>query len=234
MTWSQAFQDQYVDALLSAESRGHHLDRCDNISCQALNPMFRCRDCFGRWLYCQDCILQRYRTNPLHWIEVKFSTYSTLPSSWHFSAMEWKIFRQKPVQKNTSKAIVFNWIMYQVSSVQLNPPSLRILLSSMSTASIKLISTSVVALMHPCLVISWSNLVGGHQPRRALRWPQPRMFCTLFWLTIIEVRLHWWIITEGLRNWLVLRDWQIYQFILNHPYLVIFDPSHRIDLLNGC
>ena len=154
ITWSQAFRDQYVDALLSGESRGRHRTRCANISCQALNPTFRCRDCFRRWLYCQDCILQRHRTNMLHWIEVMFSTYYTLPSSCPLFSNGTENISSKGFSKNTSRVTVFNWATYQVSSVRLDPLLSKILLSSTSTASIKLISISAVALVHPHLVIS--------------------------------------------------------------------------------
>ncbi|KAJ7448726.1 hypothetical protein FB451DRAFT_1343295 [Mycena latifolia] len=31
-------------------------------------PLFRCSDCFGGTLYCEDCIVARHLGNPLHWI----------------------------------------------------------------------------------------------------------------------------------------------------------------------
>ena len=102
MTWAQEFRGPYLDALLALDGRGRHPMKCTNISCPEENPMFRCRDCYGKWMYCEACILHQHRTSPLHWIEVRFPGCHMLPPQIHAICLikQWneKFFVSKPLQ----------------------------------------------------------------------------------------------------------------------------------------
>ncbi|EIW79765.1 hypothetical protein CONPUDRAFT_34829, partial [Coniophora puteana RWD-64-598 SS2] len=59
----------YLKELLRGEGRGEQVEQTVCSSCQASEPEFRCKDCFGGLLYCQGCIVKKHVENPLHRIE---------------------------------------------------------------------------------------------------------------------------------------------------------------------
>ncbi|KAJ7040201.1 hypothetical protein C8F04DRAFT_948750, partial [Mycena alexandri] len=64
--------DRYLTKLLELHGRGNEAEGSPCPGCSALSgkpPQFRCRQCFGRVLYCRDCTVQRHRENPLHRLE---------------------------------------------------------------------------------------------------------------------------------------------------------------------
>ncbi|KAK7064875.1 CxC2 domain-containing protein [Favolaschia claudopus] len=64
----RALRDEYLREFL-------RLDGCGDAStevcpgCDATDPSFRCRDCFGELLYCQACCVGMHNRNPLHRVE---------------------------------------------------------------------------------------------------------------------------------------------------------------------
>jgi hypothetical protein len=86
LTWKE-YRGNYLDACLELEGRGRffrvNTRACTNASCAALLPTasgtmdsnltrtFRCLDCFGHGMYCQQCIVSLHMLNPLHHIEVR-------------------------------------------------------------------------------------------------------------------------------------------------------------------
>ncbi|KAG1841044.1 hypothetical protein DFJ58DRAFT_634837, partial [Suillus subalutaceus] len=61
----------YLLELIRLEGRGDYASRetCQGRSECMSEPAYCCRDCFGTELYCQACIINRHRENPLHRIE---------------------------------------------------------------------------------------------------------------------------------------------------------------------
>ncbi|KAG2123716.1 hypothetical protein BD769DRAFT_1628906 [Suillus cothurnatus] len=64
-------REKYLLELIRLEGRGDYASRetCQGHSECTSEPAYRCRDCFGTELYCQACIINRHRENPLHKIE---------------------------------------------------------------------------------------------------------------------------------------------------------------------
>ncbi|KAJ7020502.1 hypothetical protein C8F04DRAFT_1274966 [Mycena alexandri] len=64
-------RDAYLSTLVRAHGpAGASLSVCPG--CQGLSkslPQFRCRDCFGGVIYCQECIVKKHAENPLHRLE---------------------------------------------------------------------------------------------------------------------------------------------------------------------
>ncbi|KAK7039759.1 CxC2 domain-containing protein [Favolaschia claudopus] len=64
----RALRDEYLREFL-------RLDGCGDASteicagCDAAEPSFRCKDCFGELLYCRACCVDMHKRNPLHRIE---------------------------------------------------------------------------------------------------------------------------------------------------------------------
>ncbi|KAG1833671.1 hypothetical protein DFJ58DRAFT_869463 [Suillus subalutaceus] len=63
--------ENYLLEFIRLEGRGDYASRetCQGHSECESEPGYRCRDCFGTELYCQECIVNRHRENPLHKIE---------------------------------------------------------------------------------------------------------------------------------------------------------------------
>lgn len=76
LTWTK-YRGNYLDACLILEGRGRFYDSsaCGNPKCCSepgySSPTFRCLDCFGNGLLCQECIVSLHHINPLHRIQVK-------------------------------------------------------------------------------------------------------------------------------------------------------------------
>jgi hypothetical protein len=72
LTWAE-HQDECLDEMLRLEGRGYPAihSRCGG--CDAANPSFRCaqQTCYGPSLFCQNCIVERHRVLPTHWIQVR-------------------------------------------------------------------------------------------------------------------------------------------------------------------
>ncbi|KAG1877410.1 hypothetical protein F4604DRAFT_1880388 [Suillus subluteus] len=64
-------RETYLLELIRLEGRGDYAFRktCQGHNECASEPAYRCQDCFGTELYCQECTVNRHRENPLHKIE---------------------------------------------------------------------------------------------------------------------------------------------------------------------
>jgi hypothetical protein len=71
-------REKYLLELIRLEGRGDYASRetCQGHSECTSEPAYRCQDCFGTELYCQVCIINRHRENPLHKIEVRTLVYT--------------------------------------------------------------------------------------------------------------------------------------------------------------
>ncbi|KAJ6467408.1 hypothetical protein C8R45DRAFT_1171845 [Mycena sanguinolenta] len=67
----RAKRNAYLAALIRRDGTGNDplsdLSACP--ACRTSAPEFRCRDCFGDVMYCQACLVENHRENPLHRIE---------------------------------------------------------------------------------------------------------------------------------------------------------------------
>ncbi|KAF9490826.1 hypothetical protein BDN71DRAFT_1399289, partial [Pleurotus eryngii] len=68
LTWKATYHQKYLDATLLLEGRGRH-DFKGCTYCESPDPLYRCIDCHGHWLYCAECIVERHRSEPLHLLE---------------------------------------------------------------------------------------------------------------------------------------------------------------------
>ncbi|KAH7906698.1 hypothetical protein BJ138DRAFT_1219360 [Hygrophoropsis aurantiaca] len=64
-----AERDDFLQELLRSEGRGDYAEHLPCHSCPEAQPTFRCEDCFGRNLYCHQCIVNVHTINPLHRIQ---------------------------------------------------------------------------------------------------------------------------------------------------------------------
>ncbi|KAK7030582.1 CxC2 domain-containing protein [Favolaschia claudopus] len=75
----RALRDEYLQEFL-------RLDGCGDAStefcpgCNAVDPAFRCLDCFGELLYCRACCVGMHKHNPLHRVERWDGRYFTRAS----------------------------------------------------------------------------------------------------------------------------------------------------------
>ncbi|KII90795.1 hypothetical protein PLICRDRAFT_67573, partial [Plicaturopsis crispa FD-325 SS-3] len=63
------FRDEYGLELLRLEGRGGYSASTGCQDCRALSPSFRCEECGKGSLLCKDCIVERHRHLPLHFIQ---------------------------------------------------------------------------------------------------------------------------------------------------------------------
>ena len=83
LTWKE-YRGHYLDACLELEGRGRFRQpECAKLNCRSIltdrrvppdanvSRTFRCLDCFGNGLYCQQCLVSDHLLNPLHRIEVR-------------------------------------------------------------------------------------------------------------------------------------------------------------------
>jgi hypothetical protein len=85
LQWRDYSREQALDEMLRLEGRGVFAELpCGE--CSAPLPLYRCTDCFGGELFCQQCILSMHRRNPFHVVEVStfinFSHHS-IKARWH-------------------------------------------------------------------------------------------------------------------------------------------------------
>ncbi|KAI6096537.1 hypothetical protein EDD16DRAFT_1719774 [Pisolithus croceorrhizus] len=73
LVWLVQDQDNFLSELICLEGRGRISDVCGG--CGTLDPRFRCEDCFGVVMYCQDCVVGKHRQHPLHHLEYWTGSY---------------------------------------------------------------------------------------------------------------------------------------------------------------
>ncbi|KIK13300.1 hypothetical protein PISMIDRAFT_31188 [Pisolithus microcarpus 441] len=73
LVWLAQDRDNFLSELICLEGQGHVSDICGD--CRTLDPHFRCEDCFGVIMYCQDCIIKEHHQHPLHHLEYWTGSY---------------------------------------------------------------------------------------------------------------------------------------------------------------
>jgi hypothetical protein len=69
LQWRDHSRETALDELLRLEGRGLYAESpCGG--CSSPYPLYRCTDCFGGQLFCQECIVSMHRRSPFHIIEV--------------------------------------------------------------------------------------------------------------------------------------------------------------------
>ncbi|KIJ60877.1 hypothetical protein HYDPIDRAFT_116748 [Hydnomerulius pinastri MD-312] len=59
----------FLDEFIRHEGRGDYLEDLGCYHCKEEPGVYRCDDCFGRELYCRDCIVKCHASMPLHFIK---------------------------------------------------------------------------------------------------------------------------------------------------------------------
>ncbi|KAJ7669560.1 hypothetical protein DFH06DRAFT_1321616 [Mycena polygramma] len=62
------FRDDYLDGLLTLKGRGPWWSAGCTV-CEQPNASWRCEDCFGNRLFCEACVIEKHRDEPLHLLE---------------------------------------------------------------------------------------------------------------------------------------------------------------------
>ncbi|KAG6824159.1 hypothetical protein H0H92_007816, partial [Tricholoma furcatifolium] len=68
-TWSESYRDAYLDAFFGLEGRGRMYTQGCTV-CGNPDPQWRCLDCHGCRMVCQDCLISKHKDEPTHRIEV--------------------------------------------------------------------------------------------------------------------------------------------------------------------
>lgn len=82
--WSSNYREEYLAESLRLEGRGDaaqvtHCLSCGPSSSPDKAPLFRCSDCSGFLMECQDCCLRRHERLPFHLIKVRYLRTDCLP-----------------------------------------------------------------------------------------------------------------------------------------------------------
>jgi hypothetical protein len=67
-----AEQEEYLRELIRHEGRGDAMGQVHCATCTTGEARYRCRDCLGQDMYCQDCVVLRHRENPCHRLQVSW------------------------------------------------------------------------------------------------------------------------------------------------------------------
>lgn len=79
--WKQLHRATYLDEIIRLEGRAdfRHAKACADCLSRGEDPQgspeYRCVECYTPNLVCISCCLRRHRMQPLHRIEVRFSTF---------------------------------------------------------------------------------------------------------------------------------------------------------------
>jgi len=74
LQWRDHSRDLALDEMLWLKGRGLYADSpCGG--CSAHRPLYRCTDCFGGQLFCQECTVSMHWRCPFHIIEVSYSFF---------------------------------------------------------------------------------------------------------------------------------------------------------------
>jgi hypothetical protein len=92
--WVSHSRGSTLDELIRMEGRGSYIQSIC-AECSKPQPTLRCEDCFGRELFCQDCVVKLHIRNPLHHIKV----FDFLLPFYHrylteSIALEWDLLRR--------------------------------------------------------------------------------------------------------------------------------------------
>lgn len=66
---------EYLEEMLRLEGRGDCMRATVCSSCGIGTPGLRCKDCFGRQLVCEKCVVAQHHRSPFHRIEVRVLYY---------------------------------------------------------------------------------------------------------------------------------------------------------------
>jgi hypothetical protein len=99
LTWT-GYRERYLDAILCLEGRGSGTSKgC--ATCGKPDPIYRCRDCHLHRLMCQECILDRHSSEPLHVIEVCIDILSKALELTNISLQRWTSNRFQRISLST-------------------------------------------------------------------------------------------------------------------------------------
>ncbi|KAK0444170.1 hypothetical protein EV421DRAFT_1903278 [Armillaria borealis] len=94
--WMQAYRQEALEEFMRLEGRGNSSRLVECMSClgreHATEPIFRCKECLGMCLECQDCVVERHRQTPFHIIQELFRQ-GDLAATWVY-AFNWALTRQ--------------------------------------------------------------------------------------------------------------------------------------------
>ncbi|KAG6836043.1 hypothetical protein H0H93_012007 [Arthromyces matolae] len=69
LTWKDSYRDAYLDSLLTLDGRGRFVGKgC--VGCGEKTTGYRCLDCHGRRMICEECVIERHQREPTHRLEV--------------------------------------------------------------------------------------------------------------------------------------------------------------------
>ncbi|KAI6018931.1 hypothetical protein BKA83DRAFT_4464834 [Pisolithus microcarpus] len=71
--WLSDYWEIYLQELLQLEGRGDFINVC--VECNTNSPLYRCRDCFGGWLLCQEYTILGHALVLLHCLEYWNGTF---------------------------------------------------------------------------------------------------------------------------------------------------------------
>ena len=89
LAWSRLDREDYLSELLRLEGRCGVSENC--LSCRRQPAQFRCDDCFGLGMYCQECVVVRHGNNPLHRLKVRYNIGINYIELTPVKEMEWYI-----------------------------------------------------------------------------------------------------------------------------------------------
>ena len=95
LTWSKLDREDYLSELLRLEGQCGVSDVCPGCKLQAAG--FRCEDCFGLHMYCQECTVTRHSEHPLHRLRVRGNEHGCILLIL-VTGMEWQILWKKNIE----------------------------------------------------------------------------------------------------------------------------------------
>jgi hypothetical protein len=90
------YRQQYVEELIRHDGRAGHFSCA---GCGEDDGRFKCQDCFGSWLFCKSCLLDRHVQLPFHRIQVGVLSIRISSSLTVFQFWTGKFFQDSSLQK---------------------------------------------------------------------------------------------------------------------------------------
>lgn len=91
------YKHNFLDECIRSDGWKGHSRTCHG--CKTYEAVIRCKDCFGGFVYCQDCAVRVHTNHPLHTIEVSWFLSSVVRTvTENPAALEWDSFRARNAQ----------------------------------------------------------------------------------------------------------------------------------------
>lgn len=128
LQWRDYSRELALDEMLWLEGRGLYAESpCGG--CSFPSPLYRCTDCFGGQLFCQECTVSMHSRSPFHIVEVSrpFIFVLSNPLTLSYPSIGMTTFLSVHLSNRLASAFNLATVRELLALIQSDPPTMTLL-----------------------------------------------------------------------------------------------------------